>query len=214
MATGKGLPASMYFACWMLPCLPGIIISVTRVRSTTMMRYVPTLIQPDSRSRVTTEQPVPMKRPPSFWFQSGAGKASTFTSAPDRMFSSTGPSSTRTGSNSGAIACHCAGLPRMRPTKPRCEDSKPRRRIAESRVGLLVLHVRTRCPFGYPTISSNSKAGGLSRLTISWLMAPISRWESAPNTSRISPSVRISSIHWRRSRELAALLCSMVCPLF
>ena len=48
----------------------------------------------------------------------------------------------------GASACHCAGLPRSASTSPLCVFCIGRRRIDDSRAGLLVLQVSTRKPFG------------------------------------------------------------------
>ncbi len=64
------------------------------------------------------------------------------------MFSSTAPFFTTTGSYFGASVCHCAGLPRNASTSARWLRCRPRRRIDDSRAGLLVLQVSTRNPFG------------------------------------------------------------------
>src|SRR5207249_2934466 len=79
-----------------------------------------------------------------------------------------------------------------------------RRRIEDSRAGLLVLQVRTRKPFRYPVISSKSSAGGFCFFTLISLIAPSSRFQSAPRTSFSSPSASISRSHERRSRGLPA----------
>src|SRR4051812_13116069 len=87
-----------------------------------------------------------------------------------------------------------------------------RRKIEDNRDGLLVLQVRTRNPFGYPVISSNSRAGGRSFLTLSSLMAPSSRFQSAPRTSFSSPKISTSRSQARRSRGFAMVSCFVAMP--
>src|SRR5437016_1073749 len=106
-----------------------------------MTRYVPTLTQSESKSRVTTEQPVPMYRPPSNSCQNGAGKVSTSTLEPFWTFSNIGPVSTATGLYFEASDCQILGLPRNCSTRPRCAGWMGSRKIEESREGLLVLQV-------------------------------------------------------------------------
>src|SRR6267143_2209019 len=126
------------------------------------------------------------------------------------MFSSTAPLFTATGSYFGASACHCAGLPRNASTSARWLRCLPRRKIDDSRAALLVLQVSTRNPFGYPAISSNSSAGGESFFTFSSLIAPSSRFQSAPRTSFNSPSSRTSSSQERRSSGFAVMAGSII----
>src|SRR5881409_314857 len=116
------------------------------------------------------------------------------------MFSKMGPSLTRTDVYLAAWDSQTRGLPRNSLTSCRCSVCMERRRMEESRAGLLVLQVRTRKPFRYPLISSKSSAGGFSFFTLSSLMAPSSRFQSAPRTSFSSPNPSMSLSQRRRSR--------------
>src|SRR5262245_7826581 len=142
-----------------------------------------------------TIEPEPMKGPPSWRCQIGAGNLARSTSLPLTVCCRKAASLT----TAGALGCSVLrfSIQALSASSGRNPGSMPS--ASAARCGLVVALVKMRKPRGKPLMPSNRRAGPSGRPAATSVMAPISKRGSAPSMRRSAPSLSTSPMNSRKS---------------
>src|SRR6516225_8723847 len=142
-----------------------------------------------------TIEPEPMKGPPSWRCQTGAGNLARSTSLPLMVRCRKAASLTAAGARCCSVLRF--SIHALSASSGRNPGSMPS--ASAARCGLVVALVKMRKPRGKPLIPSNRRAGPSARPAATSVMAPISKRGSAPSMRRSAPSLSTSSMNSRKS---------------